>query len=250
LRLGIVAVVAHVDIIGRDVWSCLFFFRNYYPAREAADNFRTGHFWSLSLEEQFYLVWPPILALSGRRRAFWIATAATIACALFRYFHWASYNQVFKDQHSEVRFDALLVGGIFALVFQSVKIRAWFTWHGALLFWILLPVFAWHIYRYEWLIPLSESLTMALLIASTSLAPSSIAGKVLEWKHLKFLGLISHSLYVWQQGVLFIPWPRIGAVFLPLVAILSYGWIEQPCIAFGRRFAKRLRQNPCSEALA
>lgn len=250
LALGIVAVVTHADIIGRDVWSCLFFFRNYYPAVEAANNFRTGHFWSLSLEEQFYLVWPPILVLSGRRRAFWIATAATVACALFRYLHWASYNQVFKDQHSEVRFDALLVGCIFALLFQSAKIREWFKRHGALLFWILLPVFAWHIYRYEWLIPLSESLTMALLIASTSLAPSSIAGKVLEWKHLKFLGLISYSLYVWQQGVLFIPWPRIGAVFLPLVAILSYGWIEQPCIAFGRRVVKRLRQDPRSEALA
>jgi peptidoglycan/LPS O-acetylase OafA/YrhL len=85
---------------------------------------------------------------------------------------------------------------------------------------------------------------MALLIACTSLAPSSIAGKVLEWKHLKFLGLISYSLYVWQQGVLFIPWPRIGAVFLPLVAILSYGWIEQPCIAFGRRLAKRRARTP------
>ncbi len=91
---------------------------------------------------------------------------------------------------------------------------------------------------------------MALLIVCTSLTPSSIVSKVLEWKHLKFLGLISYSLYVWQQGVLFIPWPRIGAVFLPLVAILSYGLIEQPCIAFGRRVVKRLQQSPRSKALA
>ena len=86
---------------------------------------------------------------------------------------------------------------------------------------------------------------MALLIACTSLTPSSIVSKVLEWKHLKFLGLISYSLYVWQQGVLFIPWPRIGAVFLPLVAILSYETNRAAVyIAFGRRVVKAAATEP------
>lgn len=242
LTLAIAGLIAHSTFIRQDAWSCLFFFRNYYPTQETAQNFRTGHFWSLSLEEQFYLVWPPILAFSGRRRAIWIATAAAISCAIFRFLHWQSYNQVFVDQRSEVRCDALLVGCIFALLMQSARVRAWFQRYGTLLFWILVPVFLWHLYRYEWLIPLSESLTMAAMMVCTSLSPSSLAFKVLEYKHLKFLGVISYSLYVWQQSVLFIPLPRIGALFLPLAGIMSYGLIEQPCIAYGRRVAAWLRR--------
>jgi peptidoglycan/LPS O-acetylase OafA/YrhL len=241
LTLAIASMIAHTALVGRDAWSCLFFFRNYYPQGEAADNFRTGHFWSLSLEEQFYLAWPPVLFFAGRVRAVWIAAGVAIACAVFRFLYWHSYNQVFADQRTEVRIDALLVGCLLALLLESARIRAWFQRFGGSLFWILALVLVWHIHRYEFLIPLSESLAMAAIIACTSLAPSSIAARALEWKHLKFLGLISYSLYVWQQGVLFIPLPRIGALFLAFVAILSYGLIERPCIAFGRRVVRALR---------
>ena len=250
LTLAIASMIAGTAFIGRDAWSCLFFFRNYYPVHEAADNFRTGHFWSLSLEEQFYLAWPPILILAGKIRAAWIAGVAAIACAVFRLVHWQCYNQVFADQRTEVRFDALLVGCIFALLLQSARMRAWFQRYGGRLFWVLIPVLIWHLYRFEWLIPLTESLTMAAIMVCTSLAPATIAARVLEWKHLKFLGVISYSLYVWQQGMLFIPLPKIGALFLPLVAILSYGLIERPCIALGRRFVRALRPSRVSLSTA
>jgi peptidoglycan/LPS O-acetylase OafA/YrhL len=97
------------------------------------------------------------------------------------------------------------------------------------------------LYRFDCLIPLSESLTMAAMMACTSLSPASFTSKVLENKHLKFLGVISYSLYVWQQSVLFIPLPRVGASCLPLVGVLSYGLIERPCIAYGRRIVAWLR---------
>lgn len=241
LTLEGASLLAHKMFIGRDVFSCLFFFRNYYPTFEAASNFRTGHFWSLSLEEQFYLIWPPMLFLLGRVRATWIAAIAAIACAAYRYLHWQIYNQALVGLRSEVRMDALLVGCLLALLLQSSGARAWFQRYGGMLVWFLVPVLAWHVVRFEDLIPLSESLTIAMMIACTSLAPRGLAAKGLEWKHLKFIGLISYSLYVWQQSVLFIPFPRLGAIFLPLVAILSYGLIEQPCIQFGRRVVRSLR---------
>lgn len=249
LTLAIAGVIAHRTFIRQDAWACLFFFRNYFPAHETAQNFRTGHFWSLSLEEQFYLAWPPILALAGRRKAVWVASAAAISCAVFRFLHWQGYNRVFTDQRTEVRFDALLVGCIFALLLQSARVRAWFERYGNLLFWILVPVFLWHLYHYEWLIPLSESVTMAAMMVCTSLSPSSVAFKVLEYKHLKFLGMISYGLYVWQQAVLFIPWTWIGALFLPLAGILSYGLIERPCIAYGRRVVERLHHASAAGVL-
>ena len=243
LTLAIAGFITHCTLIDRDAWSCLFFFRNYYPSGGQLDTFHTNHFWSLSLEEQFYLAWPPLLAFTRRKKTVWIAAAAALSCALYRYFHWQAYNQIFADERTEVRFDALLVGCIFALLLQSTQVRAWFQRYGGLVFWILVPVLVWHLYRFEFLTPLSESITMAAMMVSTSVHPSNLAAKVLEWKHLKFLGAISYSLYVWQQGLLFMPLPWLGALFLPFVAIVSYGMIERPCIAFGRRFAKLLEHS-------
>ncbi len=247
LTLAIAGLIAHGTFIRQDAWSCLFFFRNYYPAHETAQNFRTSHFWSLSLEEQFYLAWPPILALCGKRRAIWIASAGAISCAVFRFFHWQSYDNIVVDLRTEVRCDALLVGCIFALLMQSERFRGWFVRYGTLLFWMLVPLFLWQMYRYQLLIPLSESVTMAAMMVSTSVSPLSRASKVLEWKHLKFLGVISYSLYLWQQSVLYIPLPKIGALLLPLVGILSYGLVERPCTAYGHRIAERLSRTSATK---
>ena len=208
LALAIASVIAHTAFIGRDAWSCLFFFRNYYPAGEAASNFRTGHFWSLSLEEQFYLVWPPVLVLAGRARAVWIAAIAAAGCAIFRFLHWQSYNQVFRDQRSEVRFDALLAGCIFALLMQSPRVRAWFQQYGTILFWILVPVLIWHLYRYEWLIPLSESLTMAALIVSTSQAlATGCTVYPVAMDRRAFSALRCHSQFWLDRASVYCVWP-------------------------------------------
>jgi hypothetical protein len=42
----------------------------------------TGHIWSLSVEEQFYLAWPLTMKLAGLRRAWWIAGALAVTAPL------------------------------------------------------------------------------------------------------------------------------------------------------------------------
>jgi peptidoglycan/LPS O-acetylase OafA/YrhL len=253
LTLPIAEHLAHRSFMWRDAFACLFFYRNYYPgAHETTFDFRTLQFWSLSLEEQFYLVWPPILALAGKKRAVWVASAGAISCAVFRFFHWAAYSESPIHVRTEVHCDALLVGCIFALLMQSEqshRIRGWILRYGSPLFWALVPVLLWHIYRYQALIPLTESLTMAVMIVCTSVLPSTLPGKLLEWKHLKFLGVISYSLYLWQESVLYIPLPKLGALLLPFIAILSYGLIERPCTSYGHRLAKKLQRAPAVKPL-
>lgn len=239
LSLGLIGLILHRTLIGWDAWSCVFFFRNYWPDIQTDSNVRTGHFWSLSLEEQFYLAWPPLLALIGRKWSLRLAIAGIGACATYRFCHWQRYrDHFFFSVRTEVRLDALLLGCAVALALERPQIRDWLARYSVWVVLISLPVTAWYIYSYSILIPAGESALLSLMIACTSLNPSFPLFRALEWKHLKFLGIISYSLYVWQQSVLFsyggFPF---GAFLLPVVAILSYGLIERPCIELGRRIS-------------
>jgi peptidoglycan/LPS O-acetylase OafA/YrhL len=232
LMLAIAGVISHQTILGRDALPCLLFFRNYYPANSAAATW-TGHFWSLSVEEQFYLAWPPLLGLMGQKRAAGLAIGAILTCASVRFLHWQSYGQPYINLHSEVHIDAILVGCVLAMLLKKESVRNWFQRFGGTLTWIIIPLFLWHIYYFQVLIPLTESLLIASLIACTSRAPSFLAS-MLEWKHLKFLGAISYSLYLWHLG-------PFGIAFLPIIVIISYGAIERPCNNFGHRVCARPR---------
>jgi peptidoglycan/LPS O-acetylase OafA/YrhL len=98
--------ISHLPFIsGPTLVSCLLFLQNFNLNPDAA----TIHYWSLSLEEQFYLVWPCILLLAGARKSRWIACLSACAIALYRWTHWDAYNRFLVNTQSQVRGDALLV---------------------------------------------------------------------------------------------------------------------------------------------
>lgn len=247
--LSIVGIVLHTKVIGSDAWSCLFFVRNYIPNYEIASNMRTGHFWSLSIEEQFYLAWPPLLKLLGRKRSLGLAGTGVLLCTVFRSLYWREYARVFMNQRTEVRIDALFFGCAFALLLNQVNLRRWITDRSGLILAISIPMALRYFYCYQSLIPAGESAALTLIIGCTSLRPSSLISRGLEWKYLQFVGVISYSLYVWQQGMLFISHAEPqAALFLPLIAIMSYGLIERPCMEYGRGFVAKLKAGRIAQA--
>ena len=74
LYLLVIALLGSLNVLPFDLPSWLgavFFYRNYwhYFFGANAGSWFTGHFWSLSVEEQFYLLWPAALLLLGKRKA-------------------------------------------------------------------------------------------------------------------------------------------------------------------------------------
>jgi len=202
-----------------------------------------GHFWTLSIEEQFYLVWPCCLLLFGVRRCRWIATIGAVSIAIYKWRMWHYYvGQRFIQ--TQVRADALLMGCLLALLLSEKTIYARVI---RLSKWLAVPAAAGVIFacmRFPTLQPLWESACIAVLLAATMLHPSSIPSRILSWKPLARLGLVSYSVYVWQNpfmgfyGILPI-FALMLCVFLPLFALGSYYLIERPCTRFGRRITSK-----------
>lgn len=221
--VGILGLILGADIIGRiDVVPCLLFLRNYYPSYEAPQWALTSHFWSLSVEEQFYLGWPAILMLSGRR-APRILTLGLLSCCALSFTSAAKYSWPYAG---------LTIGCLLAFVLKDVSFRRWAQrrWIAP----VCLAGLIWHIATHKQVIPLSELVLIGILLASTTASPSSLLGRVLEGKFLSSIGIYSYSLYIWQELFLLLHTGMIGLLLLPLAAVASYHLIERPCIRFWR----------------
>lgn len=234
--MWLVVTLTHLhDLTRREILSCVFFYRNYL----GSGGFTAGHFWSLSMEEQFYLVWPCLLALAGPRRARWVAGLGAVACALYRFAHWTHYDCIWLSFQTQVRIDAILIGCLLALLFTDPPLRIVAARWARFLTLPALAVLMICIVRFAWLPPLYECLAIAILMGASVLHPLSILARVLSVSTLTWLGAVSYSVYVWQQ-FFFLHRGNTLALTLSLMCIMpvfalgSYYCIERPCTRFGR----------------
>lgn len=224
----------------RDIAGCLLFFRNFVGSTGTHET-TTWHFWSLSIEEQFYLIWPLLLVYAKPKRARWISLIAAIAIALYRALHWQQILLLpaggsFATQY---RADALLIGCAAALWSPKLLPHAR-KWMAA----PLLIVVAICIAKFGHMIPLLESAAIAGLLLLTSTFTNSVLTRVLEWDVLRAAGKYSYSLYVWQQLMFFnIHSTVILMLAVPAVALFSYTFIESTLRQQGVRLAARRKNS-------
>jgi peptidoglycan/LPS O-acetylase OafA/YrhL len=208
-------VLAAIGVLWKsEALACVLFYRNFVfaPPHERG---LTGHFWSLSIEEQFYMVWPAVLFV-GRRRALWFALAGVIGFGMLA---------------STWPYAGLFLGCTLAFATKEPAFRARISRHDGWLFPICVAGFLCCVYRYHDNAPPIEQFLIAAMLACSSLN----GYKWLEWKPLAQIGAYSYSLYVWQEIFLITHSGGLLVMFLPLVAIASYHFIEQPSIRLGAR---------------
>ena len=111
-------------LLERQVWLWAYM-ANYLQAREPHTLPGFGHFWSLAVEEQFYLAWPLVVYLTSRRKL--LAICATI-CAflpilrLVMLLHGSSTWAL--RQYTFTRIDTLLFGAIAAIALRDARVRS------------------------------------------------------------------------------------------------------------------------------
>ena len=262
--LLVVAILGLLHIIPNplpDWLAALFSVRNYYHAQHIAGppdpGWYTGHFWSLAIEEHFYLFLPGLLVLFPRRRR-------TILVALILFF--TIWQAIFRDgwpPRTDLRIDALLIPAFLAILLRSERVVAWFRrWLYPIVAIILLAAALAAIVKFSVVLdpvkPLIK-IVYPLLILSTILRPQGWLGRILELPFLRWIGHISYSIYLWQQlffldaremGANFAAWPLGPIQHLPwnliavfLAATLSYYCVEKPLVKVSHRLANRLKSK-------
>jgi peptidoglycan/LPS O-acetylase OafA/YrhL len=261
-------VAAWLGFIHLERWeipSCLLFLRNYEPTAAPPGGpydpygFYTVHFWSLSLEEHFYLIWAPLLALLKPRRAMKAALILAFAVLV-----WRSVDGHYRIMHTlmpmtemgtrtDSRLDSLLWGCLAALFFPHIKricSHRWWSWA-----WIPLALYLPVLLDYHLpLLHLQLVLLFPCLLMSTVLFPRNALGRLLELPFMRWIGALSYSLYLWQQ--LFLQPPRgLGSleqtsgfyrlqqfpwniVCILICACASHYLLEKPMMRLGRRLSR------------
>ena len=103
------------------------FLRNYAFALGVGDidDWFTGHYWTLAVEEQFYLFWPASLAFLGPRRATWLASALIVTSPLIRVVTYIALPGLRPaiGVMTHTRIDTIMFGCLAALVVDSGTLR-------------------------------------------------------------------------------------------------------------------------------
>lgn len=277
LVIGLVSWLGGIRLGSGDLLQAFTYTSNYNPDRA----WHVGHTWSLSVEEQFYMLWPLALLLAGMRRAFWGLIALMVLIPLWRIALLALPQNAFglgmlqagMNHTFETTADVIAVGCLLAMLRPRLwelptyrRLLASRAMIGVLLFAILVPLVpevadrTAGLTRYVLLtghqavgLP-AVNISIALLVDWAIRNPIGRVGRVLNHPWAIRVGVMSYSLYLWQQIFLNRRLDHVITSFpLNIVLAVTCGWlsfrlVEMPWLSLRERLDhKRHKAEPALE---
>jgi peptidoglycan/LPS O-acetylase OafA/YrhL len=239
--IGLCSALGWLMLQPGDLLHALTYTMNYHIHRERW----LDHLWSLSVEEQFYLLWPGLLCLAGNRRGLKIAWGVVLIVPIIRAIMWFGFHagDSAMTKHFEANADALVTGCLLSMNFNRIGAIRWYQrFQSSGFFWIVAlglvlgghGLFVVNPASFYIIGQSIANLGTVLCIDWSIRNFGRGIGPFLNWKPVVYLGAISYSLYLWQNAFLnpeWNAWPArlpMNVIFAFIMAIASYYLVEQP----------------------
>jgi peptidoglycan/LPS O-acetylase OafA/YrhL len=243
--ISILWLAGIVHLHGRDLLHAATYTVNYLPNA----SWQIGHLWSLSVEEQFYLLWPFAVVALKPQRAFWAAGAGILIGPVARIAAWFFFRGTpYRDLAMfPMVADSLATGCLLAIARRWLESQGWYLRMFSPAFSISLVCLILLVNRYLGYTAVAVfgtsiiNVCVAVLIHRSVYCHQDFLGQVLNWRPVAFVGVLSYSLYVWQQPFLdrhSAAWvnefPQ-NLAFVILASLASYFLLEKPMLKLRHR---------------
>jgi peptidoglycan/LPS O-acetylase OafA/YrhL len=254
------AIASPAEVIDalRAVRAAFLYVANWFFIRESADYFAANintnpvvHFWSLAIEEQFYLVWPVLLSglflltrRAGRHQWTYLRAAVAVAgvVSLVTALRISGSDLSRAYYGTDTRAYQLLAGALLALTPQlfadNARVRRAGAWIAPLAVAAIVFVASAFVHLQPIQRGVFATVAAAALIFALECAPTSGAGRVLSVPPVVYLGRVSYGTYLWHWPVIVVattvftisPGPLffMAALLATGLASLSFQILERP----------------------
>ena len=202
----------------------------------------TGHLWSLAVEEQFYLVWPTIIAFTPRRRFPLLCCSVVLSSFTLRALLVHQGQALAGYVLTPARADTLAVGAFLAVALRGETLRHVVTRATPVVTWTALAalgvLFVTHGLDHRLsvggLLLGSAAMTLFTATCIVRVANGSRIGRLLEWGPLVSFGTYSYAIYLVQLPIRDVLRPHMSSlapragVAAELVLLAGISW----CIAW------------------
>jgi peptidoglycan/LPS O-acetylase OafA/YrhL len=262
LFIALLGLAGHLaGVTTREIVTALTLTRNYV---RGVDLWAFEHFWTLCIEEQFYLLWPGLVVFclarwpgaKGRRAAARVACIVIIVEPFIRVLSYHFLPNFHNPGMFHMQADIIMFGATGALLqghqrFEKIysRLTRW-PWLLPLVLFFVLGALGMRFQNY-WNMPIGftlDGLVILMWLLWLTRNPHTLTGRIMNHSVVTWVGRLSYSLYIWQTFFLhYNNIPIFGGetwlntfpgnwVCIFAVAVFSYYLVEQPALRLRRFF--------------
>ncbi len=253
LYIGTILLLRYIGIAkvnDKDIFASLFFVSDFF---NVGKSWLVAHSWSLSVEQQFYLFWPLIFIFIPRK---YIFILGIIILYNFLYPILRLYPTLFLFRGLLLSAQSIVFGAMLSIALYKnwlkrihhILIHPLFGFSLILAITIFLPRLtpSARFLRIPFDYIFSSLLITAFIYYAIHCKPENVVYRILNHPMMVFIGLVSYSIYIWQQIFMAPAYPYsiypkwtmfpLNIILVFIAAIASYYLIEKPFLRLKTQF--------------